>query len=38
MNLDGATLTASVTSRAKNVQTGPMHNQNVDKQTPFLLM
>ena len=38
VNLDGVTLTASVTSRAKPVQTGPMHYQNVDKQTLFLLM
>ena len=38
VNLDGVTLTVSVTSRVKPVQTGPMRYQNIDKQTLFLLM
>ena len=38
VNLDGVILTASVTTLARSVQTGQMRYQNVEKQTPFLLM
>ena len=38
VNLVGVILTASVTTRAKSVQTGQMRFQNVEKQIPFLLM
>ncbi len=38
VNLDGVILKASAISRAKPAQTGQMRYQNVNKQTPFLLM